>query len=129
MKNRSVEIAWGILAAFCLVLGFVPSRDGLFYFLRMLLAIGFFIPPGIFLYRKAHVRLIFVLSACSLGVTAVLLVLNILAVGATAAAGNMVYYMLVFFSVPMFCGEVWVVSLFLWACLLMVSLQMLRKKA
>lgn len=128
MKKPVVSIAWCILAVFCLVLGFVPSRDGLFYFLRMMLAIGFFIPPGIFLYRKTHIKLIFVLSACSLGVTAVLLVLNILAVGATAAAGEMVYYMLVFCSVPMFCGEVWAVSLFLWACLLMVSLRMLRKK-
>ncbi len=127
MKNPVLFLAWGILAVFCGVLGFVPSRDGLFYFLRILLCVGFFIPPAILLYRRAHITLIFTLSACSLGATLVLLVLNILSVGATAAAGNMVYTLLVLVSIPMLCGQVWALSLFFWACLLITAAR-LRKK-
>ena len=37
------------------------------------------------------------------------------------------YVLLAVVSAPMLCGQIWVISLFLWACLLMVSWSNWRK--
>ena len=63
------------------------------------------------------------LSVASLALTLVLLVVNFLSVGASKAAGDVLYVLLIILSAPMVCGQVWVLSLFLWACLLMVCLK------
>ncbi len=134
MKNRNLYIAWGIFAVFCGVLGFVPSRDGLFFALRMGLGLGFFAPPAMLLYRSYRrrewntVKLLRGLSACSLSLTVLLMVLNILTVGAAEAVGLFMYVLLALVSIPFCCIEVGYLSLFLWACLLMTSLFLLRKK-
>ena len=51
-----------------------------------------------------------------------------LAVG-SEALGNVLHYILVVVSSPMIASGHWALSLFLWACLLMVSLKQLRKKS
>ena len=58
--------------------------------------------------------------------TLFLLVANFLTAGATALTGDLLYGFLVILSAPMFCGQAWVLSLFLWACLLMSSLTCLK---
>ena len=55
-------------------------------------------------------------------------VLNILSVGASAAVGNMLYYLLIVVSSPMVCMRIQGISLFLWAVLLIVCMQQLKKK-
>ena len=133
MTKKNLYIAWGVLYALCAALGFVPNPEGALYGLLFMLALSFFIPPALLLYRAvqrqdlATIRLIRVLSLVSLFGTLVLLVLNIMTVGATAEIGNLVYYLLILVSCPMVCNQVWVVSLFLWACLMVVSWQQLRK--
>ena len=62
------------------------------------------------------------LSALSLGLTAVLLVLNFLTALRSELLGTVIHYVLVTVSSPMICSGHWAMSLFLWACLLMVSL-------
>ena len=133
MKNRNLYIAWGVLYIFCTALSFVPSREGLYFALRMGLALGFFLPPAMLLYRsvkrsdKKTVQLIRALSILSLAATLVAMVLNLMTVGATAAAGRLMYWVLVIVSTPMICMEIRGISLFLWACLLFVSLKHLKK--
>ena len=133
MKNRSLYIAWGVLYIFCTALAFVPAREGLYFALRMGLAFGFFVPPAMLLYRSVKrgdrktVALIRTLSVCSLSATLVAMVLNLLTVGATAAAGDLMYWVLVVVSSPMICMQIRGISLFLWACLLFVAARHLRK--
>ena len=71
------------------------------------------------------VKLIRNLSALSLSLTVVLLAVNFLTALRSETLGNAVHTVLVIVSSPMVCSGHWAMSLFLWACLLMVSL---RKK-
>ena len=68
------------------------------------------------------------ISIASLTATVVMMLLNILSVGAGDLAGNMVYALLILVSSPMVCSQLWMLSLFLWACLLVASHQGLKGK-
>jgi hypothetical protein len=60
--------------------------------------------------------------------TLVLLVLNFRSGNASDAAGDFLYGLLVVLSAPMVCSQYWFIPLFLWACLLMTSLSIQKKK-
>jgi multidrug efflux pump subunit AcrB len=98
-----------------------------------LAALLFFLPPAALLYRAAKekdshtLQLIRNLSALSLVLTAVLLVVNFLTALSSEALGNFFHGMLVVVSSPMVCSGHWALSLFCWACLLMVCLQEQKK--
>ena len=133
MKDSKLYALWGVLYIFCGLLGFIREPNGFVTALLVLLAVGFFVPGAVLLYRgyKARnpgkIKAICAVSLVWLVMTLVLLVLNFLTAGATALAGDLLYGFLVILSAPMFCGQAWVLSLFLWACLLMSSLSCLRK--
>ena len=133
MTQKNLYIAWGVLYALCAALGFVPEPQGALYGLLFMLSLAFFIPPAVLLYRAipredlATVRLIRTLSMASLITTLIVLVLNLLSVGGTREVGRLAYYLLIVVSSPMICNQVWFPSLFLWACLMVVSWQQLRK--
>ena len=99
----------------------------------VLMAVGFFVPGAVLLYRgykarnPGRIKAICAISLVWLVMTLVLLILNFLTAGATALAGDLLYGFLVILSAPMFCGQAWVLSLFLWACLLMSGLSCLKK--
>ena len=128
MSNKLLYVLWGVLFIICAGLGFMP--DALF----PAAAVLFFLPPAVLLYRAkkredlACVKLICLLSALSLGITLVLLVCNVLSVAASETVGTLLYYLLVILSAPMVCSGYWVLSLFLWACLLVASWTPLRRK-
>ena len=67
------------------------------------------------------------LSALSLGLTLAVLILNFMSALGSETLGNVLYYVLVVVSAPMICSGYWVLSLFLWACVLMVSLSQLKR--
>ena len=128
MREKILYAIWGGLYAVCAVLGFVNGAQGFGKLLLLLTALIFFVPGGILLHdavrakdKKALLRLR-IISACSLGLTMALLIANILSVSASAAVGEALHGFLVLVSVPMFCSQYWLVSLFLWACLLMLTL-------
>ena len=73
------------------------------------------------------IKLVRNLSLVSLITTTVLLVLNVMSVLASEAVGTGLYALLIFLSAPMVCSQYWALSVFLWACLLMVSLKLLKK--
>ena len=94
------------------------------------LSVCFFL-PGAMLLRDADrqtAALIRNLAAASLGLTLLALVANFLSFGASDAVGDALYAVLVILSSPMVCSGYWLLSLFLWACLLIVSQQILKKK-
>lgn len=127
MKTKNIFILWACLFILCAGLGFIPESSGFGTVLLVLTGIVFFLPGFYLLYRarkngdRKLLCKIRTLSAASLGLTALLLVVNFLCANASLAVGNALYVLLVIFSVPMFCCRYWIVSLFLWACLLMAS--------
>ena len=135
MNKKRKFILWGVLFAICAGLGFVPQPEGALKVLMSLLAFGFFGLGGWILWQAgqqkdhATVSLIRNLSLASLLITLAMLVANFLSVFTSQWLGNMLHYMLIVVSSPMLCAPSWAVSLFLWACLMVVSHRMLKNKS
>ena len=117
-------VAWGVLYLLGAIFPFIPEPE----WLGVLTSLVFFVPPAVLLYRdRTTARLIRILSITWLAVTVFLLVLNILSVTMTELAGTVLYYIMAIFSSPMICGRNWLVSMFCFACLLIVSQKLLKK--
>lgn len=132
MKKQHLFALWGGLFLLCAALGFIPQPGTALQILMTIFSIVFFL-PGALLLRLSHTsgdRTIAVLvrnfSAASLILTAVLLILNFLSVLAPALLGNILHGMLVVVSTPMICSGYWVLSMFLWASLMICALKLLR---
>ena len=131
MKNSFLYAIWAGLFIICAGLGFIPTP--LHSLIRVALLLAFFAPPAVLLYRAHKTgdrripELIRTLSFLSLLLTLIVLVLNFLSVLASPLLGDFLYTILVIVSAPMIVTFAWAPSLFLWACLLMVSRKMLKK--
>ena len=127
MKKKSLFALWGVLFLVCAGLGFIPEPSGAVRWLLTVLSILFFLPPAVLVYqgRKAGdghlLALIRNLSALSLGLTALLLIMNFLTAFRSELLGNILHAVLVVVSSPMICSGHWAMSLFFWACLLISS--------
>ena len=127
MKKSTLLLIWGILYIICAGLGFIPEPQGMVRAMLFLVSLLFFLPPAVLLYRgktqgdRDAVRLVRGLSAASLGLTLIGLCGNILAALGGDARGSIMHILLGLVSAPMFCSNFWVVSLFLWAVLLITS--------
>ena len=134
MSNTTLYLLWGILYAVCAALSFVPVSNGLVYGLLVLLSLLFFVPPGMLLYQAKQkqdrkiFRLVRNLALTSLIGTLLLFVLNVLSVTMSTVVGNVLYVLLALISVPMICGQIWVLSLFCWAILLWLCIFFLKEK-
>lgn len=131
MNKKTFFILWGALFVLCAGLGFLPEPGGVLQGAMTAASALFFLPPFLLLYRadRDTALLIRNLSALSLGVTLVTLILNFVLAVSSETLGNILHYILVVVSAPMVASGYWVLSLFLWACVLMVSLKMLKKKS
>lgn len=131
MNKNTFFILWGALFILCAGLGFLPEPGGVVKSAMTAASLLFFLPPFLLLYRadRDTALLIRNLSALSLGVTLVTLILNFVLAVSSETLGNILHYILVVVSAPMVASGYWVLSLFLWACVLMVSLKMLKKKS
>lgn len=133
-KTKKYWIAWGIFYLTCTLWGFIPSPDGALFWLLLLTSLGFFIPPGLLLHHalikgdRGTVKLIRTLSILSLSVTTITIVLNFLSANSSDAVGTVLYWLLIIVSTPMVCSQVWILSLFGWAVLLMSTLFYEKKK-
>ena len=125
MSNKVLYIIWGGLYIICAGLGFIPAPEGITANAMTLLSIGFFIPGAILLYRGQRIQ-IRIISIVSLAATVIALMLNIWSVYLDKIDGEILYVLLGLVSAPMFSSRIWVLSLFLWACLLTASI--FRKK-
>ena len=134
MNKKLLFALWGGLFILCAGLGFIPEPTGLWKGMMTALSVLFFIPGALLLnlakqekdrQLAATVRN---LSAASLGLTLAALVANFLSLAAPGAVGDGLYAILVIVSSPMVCSGYWLLSLFLWACLLVVSLEILKGK-
>ena len=134
MTQKNLFALWGCLFILCAGLGFIPEPEGALAVFLTALSLTSFLPPALLLYRAAKERdlpalkLIRNLSALSLVVTLAVLLLNFACAMGSEFWGTVLYYVLDIVSSPMVCSGHWAMSLFLWACLLMVSLRELRTK-
>lgn len=133
MNKKFLFTLWGILFILCAGFCFIPVYNSATRLLMNLLAILFFLPGGVLLMvaKKERdeqcLKLIRNLALASLGLTTVLLIVNLLSVRWSPAIGDALYAVLAIVSTPMICGGNWLISLFLWACLLILSLQKFKK--
>lgn len=134
MNKKTLYTAWGALFILCACLGFIPEPQGLLKALMVLFSVAFFLPPFLLLHDAVKrddrngLRLVRNLSILSLGLTLALLVGNILSALGPQILGNILHVILVIVSSPMFCGQYWAVSLFLWAYLMICSISRLMRK-
>ena len=128
MKKTVLFALWGGLFVISAALGLADNtKAGLW------VSILFFLPPSLLLYDagkkgdKSAVLLIRNLAALSLGLTLVLLILNVVFAVKSQAVGNFLHGILGVVSAPMLASGYWALSLFLWACLLMVGRRLAKK--
>lgn len=131
--NRFLTYSWAFMYVLCAALGTLQGATGIAKAALVLIAVLFFLPPALLLYnglmagQKKTVKIIRIISLVSLLLTSVLLavyfVLTLLyaATVASAVAVNLTYYALLAVSAPLFCGQYFFLSLFLWACLLFAT--------
>ena len=134
MTKKLGFISWGTLFAICAGFGLIGQPGTAVRILGYLFSFGFFGLGG-FLIRQAHaakdlgtIALIRNLALASLVTTSVLLVANFLSIFGSEGLGNLLHYMLIIVSSPMACAPSWAMSLFLWACLMVVSQKLLKVK-
>ncbi len=133
MKKSVIYAVWGALYVLCAALGFVPNPTGFGKILLIATSLIFFLPGFYLAYlaKKENSRktllVLRLISGSILLLSVVFLVLNFLSVYFSAQTGLVLYVLLVMFSAPMVCSQVWVLSLFLWACLLMICLPPFKK--
>ena len=134
MKKWLLYIAWALLFIMCAVLGFIPSPAGVTYWICLLFSLLFFVPPAILIAMAVkeddvrELKRIRLISLIWLVLTLVALALNFLSVSFTAAEGLLVYRILIVVSTPMICGQIWIIGIFLWGCLLSASWQEIFKR-
>lgn len=134
MKKLILWCIWVFLYALCAGLGYISDPSDSQKPALLIMALIFFIPGLLLLIdglrsrdQKTLLQLRWI-SGLSLALTLVLLVANVMSALASEAVGNVLYEVLIFVSVPMICSQQWLLSLFLWACLLFATLPGRRKK-
>lgn len=123
MSRKNWYLLWAALFVICALCGFIPHPVGAMRAVLTILGLLFFV-PGFVLLRGKNSRdkkMIFGLSVVSLSVTLLLLILNFVSLAWPLWAGNLIYALLVVFAAPMVCTGPWVLSLFLWACLMIAA--------
>lgn len=134
MKKTYLFTLWGALFVLCAALGFIPNPGTALKILLTLLSVAFFI-PGALLLRYAALNkdrttamLVRNLAAASLLLTLMLIIGNFFSVLGSVRLGSILYTLLIIVSSPMICSQYWVLSLFFWACLMIWSQKLLKKK-
>lgn len=128
MKQKTLYPIWGLLYILCVVLGFMSQRNGAVDVAFTVLSVGFFVPGVLLLIdaykednKKALLRLRYI-SLSSLVLTMVLLAANFVSARSSSEVlGDVLYCILAVVSAPMLCSGVWVLTIFLWACLFIAS--------
>lgn len=127
MKKSVLYGLWAALYCLCVGLGFVEHAAGFGKFLLVVLGIVFFLPPFILAHRAGQekdrktLKILRLFSIVVLCMALLLLVLNLLSVNFSSQAGLVLHVLLVMFTAPMVCIRYWMLGLFLWACLLIVT--------
>ena len=134
MNKRTLWLIWYSLFIVCALLGFIHQPQGFWKFCFGFLSVLFFV-PGFWLViladRRDDVRLLRQIRGISIGslaLTTLLIMLNFLSALMTDFWGNLLHGILVVVSTPMLCAPFWALSLFGWACIMVLSVTYLKKR-
>lgn len=125
MERKILWAGWGGMFVLCGILGLVRPGAGWYGTAAGILC---FVPGFLLAYRgdRRTRHLVGLLSGWSLGLTAVLIVANLLSASAPRWVGDFLHVVLGIVSSPMLlCGS-WALSLFLWACLMLWARKLLK---
>ena len=132
MKKSVLYIVWGILYCACVGFSFVGEATVGEKAFLIALSVLFFVPPY-WLYvlarKEDNRKTLLVLRLISIIVLAlmpILFFLNVLSVNYTATFGLVVFVLFTMFSPPLLTSQSWIIPLFLWAVLMMLTLQKRR---
>ena len=127
ITEKQLNIAWLCLGVICAGLGFFRGAEGFGKILLVATSVIFFI-PGFYLlwlgYKTKNARIIRrirMLSLFSILATIVLFIALVASIFGPLWLGDIIYILFVVCSTPMLCAQYWVLSLFLWSCLLVLS--------
>ena len=134
MRKKVLGGFWAFLYVMCAILGLVEPTTRLQGWGMTVLAVLFFLPPAVMLmdaFKNEDRQMLFrlrLISILSLALTLTSLIVNIAVVGASEKVGVAMYIILDIVSVPMICSRHYVLSMFLWACLLFAAVPKLWGK-
>lgn len=125
-------IAWCAMYVLCAALGFWEEPEGLVRVALTALGVLFFVPPFALLYGaqraddRRTARFVRKIATASLLATVIALLANILSAFGSETLGTFLHIVLGLVSSPMLCCGYWVLSLFLWACVLLWALRLTK---
>lgn len=134
MKRSTLWPLWGVFYIICAGLGFIPQPEGIVRAMLFILSLLFFVPPGVLLHEarqhsdRALLRRMRILALASLILTQLMLIASILTAPYSEALGTAMHILLGLVSAPMFCSNYFVVPLFLWAVVLIMSFPKKKEK-
>ena len=126
-KETVTYIIWAVLYVLCVCMSLLERATGWIRVLQWVMFVAFYIPGAVLVARALKeknmrtLKILRIVSAASLALTAILLVANFLSVGASAQTGRILNSFLLLVSAPMGISPSWAMSIFLWACLLMAT--------
>lgn len=134
MKEKLLYAAWLGMYILCVGLGTITERNLIVNIAMTALGLIFFLPGGLLIWdglrthNRAQLLRVRIISICSLALTLLMIILNIVFVAAGDTVGAVLNDLLMLVSAPMFCCYWRFISLFLWACLLVSSFPRMWKK-
>lgn len=134
MKEKILYGIWACLYILCVGLGTLGMVEGTAKIFFVLTGVIFFLPGAILLYtgikekNKKMLLRVRIVALCSLVLTLIFLIAIFLSANAADQVGLVLQDLLNLVSAPMLCSQYWILSLFLWACLLMGSFTKLPKE-
>ena len=134
MKSKILWGSWIYLFAQCAVLGFVPTPPVALKILFGIFAVAFFVPPFLLIRweGKKAAKPIAIAAGVWLVLTVGLIIANYASSLITGVAGRtwgqVLNIALGILSTPMYCGQIWLLSLFGWAFLLHYGIQTIKTR-
>lgn len=134
MKQKLIYLLWLFLYIICVGLGTIYADILVLQLFQGLFAVLFFVPPVLLVLeglregQKKYLVQIRTVSIISLALTLIFMIANIAAVYATESVGNTLNQIYILVAAPMHCLPYGFISIFLWACLVMLTFPRLWKE-
>ena len=134
MKQKLIYLLWLFLYIVCVGLGTIYADILVLQLFQGLFALLFFVPPVLLVLeglregQKKYLVQIRTISIISLALTLIFMIANIATVYATESVGNTLNQIYILVAAPMHCLPYGFISIFLWACLVMLTFPRLWKE-
>lgn len=134
MKQKLIYLLWLFLYIICVGLGTIYADILVLQLFQGLFALLFFVPPVLLVLeglkegQKKYLVQIRTISIISLALTLIFMIANIATVYATESVGNTLNQIYILVAAPMHCLPYGFISIFLWACLVMLTFPRLWKE-